>query len=422
MTQVKVSPTLLKGSVAIPPSKSMAHRAIICAALAKGVSRIDHIEYSQDILATMSAMEALGTKIERHEDYLMIDGTSTYKSKEAFIDCKESGSTLRFMVPISIVHQNNVNFVGEGNLGKRPLTVFYDIFDKQHIDYQYIDHVLDLKISGVLQADTFKVPGNVSSQFISGLLFALPLLEKDSKIIISSKLESKGYIDLTLQMLDTFGIKIINHDYQEFIIKGNQSYQAHDYYVEADYSQAAFYLVAGALGNDVVLEGLNLNSLQGDKEAMDILERMGASILEEDGKIRVQASHLKATTIDGSQCPDVIPVLSLAACLATGTTTIIHAERLRIKECDRLKAVYTELSKLGANIKETPDGLIITGVDKLTGGQVSAWADHRIAMTLAIGATRTKEALIIDNKECVKKSYPSFFEDYVKIGGIVDEC
>lgn len=422
MTALKITPHQLSGTVEIPPSKSMAHRAIICASLASKISRIDHIEYSQDVLATIHAMEALGTKIEKHEDYVIIDGSTTYTNQEVLIDCKESGSTLRFMIPISIVCQAKVKFIGEGNLGKRPLNVFYDIFDRQEIDYHYHQDVLDLSIEGKLKADVFHIPGNISSQFISGLLFALPLLKKDSKIILTSPLESKGYIDLTLQMLEYYGIHIENHDYQIFDIQGGQTYQSKDYYVEADYSQAAFYLVAGALNNDVVLKGLNLNSLQADKEVLEILARMNASIIQTDEGLSIKASALQATDIDGSQCPDVIPILSLACVFANGTSTIYNASRLRIKECDRLKAICQELNRLGANIIEKEDGLVITGLTSLHGSSVSSWNDHRIAMTLAIASTKLKEALIVDNKDCVKKSYPSFWQDFVKLGGMIDEC
>ncbi len=422
MQHINIAPTSLNGIVNIPPSKSMAHRAIICAALAKGKSRIDHIEYSQDILATISAMKTLGAKIKIEEDYLWIDGTHTGENTKCDIDCKESGSTLRFMIPVSLINEHHVHFVGEGNLGKRPLNVFYDIFDEQGIHYEPKKDVLDLHIKGQLCAGKFKVPGNVSSQFISGLLFALPLLDGDSKIIITSPLESIGYIDLTLQMLETFGIEILHNNYQEFYVQGNQEYKAHNYYVESDYSQAAFYLVAGALGNQVALQGLNLHSLQGDKAAIGILQSMGAILKEEKGLISLHATSLHATTIDGSQCPDIIPVIALAASLAEGKTVIQHAERLRIKECDRLAAIASELSKLGANIKEIPDGLIIEGVERLHGGDVSAWADHRIAMTLAIASTRTTTSIHLDNKECVKKSYPSFWQDFKQLGGKIDEC
>ena len=278
MTAVKITPTKLKGKVQVPPSKSLAHRAIICASLAKGISRIDNIEYSKDIQATIKAMQSLGTKIEEYKDYLIIDGTSTFTKNNSEIDCEESGSTLRFMIPISIVEENKVHFTGRGNLGKRPLDTFYEIFERQNIGYLYKKDILDLYVIGKLKPDHYKIPGNISSQFITGLLFALPLLKGDSIIEITSPLESKGYIDLTLQMLNQYCIKIINNNYQSFIVIGNQEYHAQDYRVEADFSQAAFYLVAGAIGNDVVLTDLNLDSLQGDKATLDILESQNISL------------------------------------------------------------------------------------------------------------------------------------------------
>lgn len=422
MSAIKITPTKLKGKVQVPPSKSMAHRAIICSSLAKGKSRIDNIEYSKDIEATIAAMQALGTTITKYDTYVVVDGSTTYQKQDSVIDCKESGSTLRFMVPISIVKENRVHFIGEGNLGKRPLDTFYDIFDRQNIGYLYHQNILDLQIGGVLKPDCFKIPGNISSQFISGLLFALPLLEGDSVIEITSPLESKGYIDLTLQMLATFGIQITNDKYQKFMIKGNQEYVAHDYRVEADFSQAAFYLVAGALGNEVILTDLNLDSLQGDKEAMDILNRMGATIKEVDKGIQVCASNLQATTIDASQCPDVIPVITVATLLAKGTSHIINAKRLRIKECDRIVATVSQLNEIGGQVVELEEGMDSTGVNSLQGGQCKTFDDHRIAMMLAIVATVCKEPLYLDNKECVQKSYPSFWEDYQALGGIIDEC
>lgn len=338
MTAVKITPTKLKGKVQVPPSKSLAHRAIICASLAKGISRIDNIEYSKDIQATIKAMQSLGTKIEEYKDYLIIDGTSTFTKNNSEIDCEESGSTLRFMIPISIVEENKVHFTGRGNLGKRPLDTFYEIFERQNIGYLYKKDILDLYVIGKLKPDHYKIPGNISSQFITGLLFALPLLKGDSIIEITSPLESKGYIDLTLQMLNQYGIKIINNNYQSFIVIGNQEYHAQDYRVEADFSQAAFYLVAGAIGNDVVLTDLNLDSLQGDKATLDILESMGAKITVLGDGVKVTGENLSATIVDASQCPDVIPVVSVALALATGRSEVINAKRLRIKECDRLVA------------------------------------------------------------------------------------
>lgn len=415
--KVAINPRKISGEVIIPPSKSMAHRAVIAAALSKGVSTIENIDFSDDIIATIEAMRTLGAKIEVREKSLIIDGNSTFTKKGGVIDCNESGSTLRFLVPISIAKGNEITFVGRGNLGKRPLDIYYSIFNKQNIEYTYEENILNLKINGELVGDDFEVAGNISSQFITGLLFALPLLKDDSRIIITTELQSKGYLDLTLEMLNKFGIEIINKDYKEFIIKGNQSYKAFDYTVEGDYSQGAFFLCANALGNKVISKGLDLNSLQGDKEVIEILERMGGSLKVEDNNINMMFNELKATIIDASQCPDVIPVLTVVAALCEGETKVINGERLRIKECDRLNAIATELNKIGANIIELENGLIINGVKEFTGGEVSSHNDHRIAMSMAIASTFCKEELIITNPKCVSKSYPDFWNDFKALGG-----
>lgn len=426
MADLKIYPSELKGEVKIPPSKSMAHRAIICAALSEGLCIIENIDYSDDIIATIDAMNSLGAKIVKHKDYIEVIGAygSDEKAKETrVIDCNESGSTLRFLVPISLLFKGSSNFIGRGNLGKRPLTTYYNIFERQGIQYSYEEGNLNLVINGELKAGTFEVEGNVSSQFITGLLFTLPLLKEDSKIIITTEMESKGYIDLTLKAMSDFGVEIINNNYREFIIKGNQKYNARNYRVEGDYSQAAFFLCADSLGNDVLCKDLDLNSLQGDKEVIDILERMNVVFNANDIGVKgIANGELTSTVIDGSQCPDIIPVLTAVASLTNGTTEIINAGRLRIKECDRLAAVTSELNKLGAKIIEKEDGLVITGVEKLQGG-VEVWShkDHRIAMTLAIASTRCEEPIVIKDYECVAKSYPNFFEDFKALGGNIHE-
>lgn len=426
MADLKIYPSELKGEVKIPPSKSMAHRAIICAALSEGLCIIENIDYSDDIIATIDAMNSLGAKIVKHKDYIEVIGAygNDEKVKEArVIDCNESGSTLRFLVPISLLFKGSSNFIGRGNLGKRPLTTYYNIFERQGIQYSYEEGNLNLVINGELKAGTFEVEGNVSSQFITGLLFTLPLLKEDSKIIITTEMESKGYIDLTLKAMSDFGVEIINNNYREFIIKGNQKYNARNYRVEGDYSQAAFFLCADSLGNDVLCKDLDLNSLQGDKEVIDILERMNVVFNTNNIGVKgIANGELTSTVIDGSQCPDIIPVLTAVASLTNGTTEIINAGRLRIKECDRLAAVTSELNKLGAKIIEKEDGLVITGVEKLQGG-VEVWShkDHRIAMTLAIASTRCEEPIVIKDYECVAKSYPNFFEDFKALGGNIHE-
>lgn len=430
MGNFKINPTKLSGEVKIPPSKSMAHRAVICAALGNGMSKVTNIDYSDDIIATIEAMSALGAKITKKEDYLEVYGIKSPENIEAnkvkterTIDCNESGSTLRFLVPIAALFDGVNRFVGRGNLGKRPLDTYYNIFDEQNIKYSYKEGILDLKTEGRLQSGEFKVKGNISSQFITGLLFTLPLLDGDSKIIITTEMESKGYIDLTLSAMKDFGIEIINNNYQEFIIRGNQTYKSRDYRVEGDYSQAAFFFCADALSNNVILNDLKLDSLQGDKEVIDILTRMGVKIGDKSsGLIGTVSNGLKSTVIDGSQCPDIIPVVSLVAALSEGTTEIINAGRLRIKECDRLAAVTSELNKLGAKITEKEDGLIIQGVKELKGG-VEVWShkDHRIAMTIAIASTVCTEPIILKDYECVSKSYPQFWEDFKNVGGVFDE-
>lgn len=426
MGNLRIGNSKLKGEVKIPPSKSMAHRAIICASLGNGVSRINNIDYSDDMIATIEGMKALGAKINKYDDYLEVIGIYSKGSNiDSFrtIDCNESGSTLRFLVPISLLFDGMSKFIGKGNLGKRPLTTYFEIFKEQGIKYFGRDGDLDLLIEGKLKPGEFKILGNVSSQFITGLLLTLPLLNGDSKIIITTEMQSKGYVDLTISCMKDFGVEIINKDYKEFIIKGNQNYNSRDYRVEGDYSQAAFYLSADALGSKVLVNDVDLKSLQGDKEIVDILERMGVTFKSENNILTgIVKDKLKSTIIDGSQCPDIIPILAAVASLSSGTTEIINAERLRIKECDRLKAVTSGLSKLGANIKERKDGLIIKGKEELQGGvEVWSFKDHRIAMTLAIAATRCKEAIIIKDFECVAKSYPKFFDDFKMLGGDVHE-
>ncbi|ONI43588.1 3-phosphoshikimate 1-carboxyvinyltransferase [Candidatus Epulonipiscium fishelsonii] len=426
MKKIKITPSKLSGEITIPPSKSMAHRAIICASLSSESSTISNIDFSEDIIATIDGMRALGADIKIEESTLYISGKNLLDNSAQIkeiknIFCNESGSTLRFLVPISLINENRVRFTGKGNLGKRPLTPFYNIFDKQGIKYIYSDGVMDLMIDGKICSGEFELEGNISSQFISGLLFMLPLLKGNSKITITSPLESKGYIDLTLQMINLFGVSITNNNYQSFEIVGGQSYRGCNYVVEGDFSQAAFFLVAGAIGNDVVCKGLNINSLQRDKMALEFLQRIGAEIQINGSNISVTKNKLEAIVMDGSECPDIMPVMAVVAALCKGTSMMINAGRLRIKECDRLMAITKELGTLGANITELSDGLKIIGVDSFAGNTtVHSHKDHRIAMSIAIAATACNTPIILEEPDCVSKSYPSFWEDYKEMGGIIE--
>jgi 3-phosphoshikimate 1-carboxyvinyltransferase len=366
-------------------------------------------------------MKSLGVNIKINKNTLTAHGKKSLEVKNNVIDCNESGSTLRFLIPLATTTGIELTFKGTGKLVERPLEPYYKIFDEKEINYKNIDGKLPLSIAGNLKPGEYKVKGNISSQFISGLLFALPLLDGDSKIIVTTELESKPYVDLTIAMLKNFSVEVANNDYREFIVRGNQRYKAMNYKVEGDFSQAAFWLTAGILGANVLCDGLNINSLQGDKAVLEIIKSMGGNFAIEGDTIKALPSKTKATIIDASQCPDLVPILTVLAALSEGTTKIINAARLRIKESDRLSAIALELNKIGANIEEKEDGLVIRGKEALKGGTVHSWNDHRIAMALAIASIKCTEPLIIKDALCVKKSYPDFWKDFKKLGGIMDE-
>lgn len=422
MKQVRINPKILKGTISIPPSKSLCHRGIIAAALSPGESQISNVIFSDDIHATCQGMEILGAKIEdMGNGVLRIKGNQVDIEDEINIDSKESGSTLRFLIPISMLKDNTKVFTGRGKLVSRPLESYYKIFDEQAIIYSSKNGNLPLKVQGKLNPGDFEIEGNISSQFITGLLFTLPLLDGDSKIIVKGDLESKGYVDLTLDTLNKFGINIENNNYQEFLIKGNQRYEARDYRVEGDFSQAAFWVVAGIIGEEITSLDLNIDSLQGDKAIMGLIKQMGGDIEITKDKVITRRSSTKGIEIDASQCPDIVPILTVLAALSEGETRIVNAARLRIKESDRLKAISTELNKLGADVRELEDGLVIQGKESLKGGIVDSWNDHRIAMSLAIASFRCREEVIITNSDSVNKSYPHFWEDFKKLGGNIHE-
>ena len=406
----------LVGELSPPPSKSVLHRYIIASSLAKGVSKIENISFSEDIIATIEAMKKLGANIEQKENYLLIDGSDTFKNlnENIEIDCNESGSTLRFLFPLSIVEENKVLFKGRGKLFKRPMTPYFENFEKYKIKHSYIDENAIL-LEGKLKAGIYEIDGNISSQFITGLLFSLPLLDGKSKIIINGKLESSNYIDISLECLSKFGIKIINNSYQEFVIEGNQSYRAGNYRTEADYSQAAFFLVANAIGSKIRINDLSEDSLQGDKKIIDYISEID------------NWNSKDTLVLDGSETPDIIPILSLKAAVSGKKIEIVNVERLRIKESDRLKATVEELSKLNFDLIEKKDSILINSRENFKVNKnekivsLSAHSDHRIAMTIAIAATCYDGEILLDNLDCVKKSYPNFWEVFLSLGGKIYE-
>ena len=482
---IKVIPSKLSGELKLPPSKSIAHRHIICSALAEGVSEISNIAYSQDILASIDAMKALGARFEMGKDcikvygignkikLLEIDDKASDKEKrnkleakdiatresnnkdyieKLVINCRESGSTIRFLLPILTIFNKKFHIQAQGRLLKRPMDPYFKIFDMEGISYQKNQEEILIEGGKGLRSEKFYMDGKISSQFISGMMFLLPLLNHDSEIIIENKLESKAYVDLTIDCLSKYGIEIENNEYKSFKIKANQSYISRDSYIEGDYSQAAFFAVANALGNEIDMLGVSESSLQGDRKILDLLKNFGASVnfvdylefedldLEKniDNELKNKESSLgeksnskkllirqgckKGYSFDGSDIPDIVPIVALLASLSKCKTRISNISRLRIKESDRLEAVDCELNKLGANIKSGEDFLEINGVENLNGGViVDSHKDHRIAMMLAIAATVCREAIIIKDADSVSKSFPDFWEKYRELGGIY-EC
>ena len=419
--EVIIKPSQLKGHLEVPPSKSMSHRVIMCAGLSSDVSKITNITLSEDISATLEAMKQFGCVVsveqraQGHPQDVRYTMTLSNPKMMAYartgkkpiqepveIFCNESGSTARFMIPLFHLSENEVVFSGTERLSQRPYEPYYEIFKRQNIAYHTLAGGLPLKVSGALMPGHFDVVGNISSQFISGLMFSLPLLKGDSTLKIIPPVESRDYIALTLQCLRAFGIEITETGAFEYAIKGGQRYQACDMSVEGDYSQAAFWLVAAALGHPIRLSGLSDQSVQADRAIVQLIENARGD------------AHRQ---IDVSQFPDLVPVLTVLYALGEGTTEIVNAARLRIKESDRLHAIATELGKMGADIEEKEEGLVIRGVNKLKGAHVSSWNDHRIAMALAIAASVAEGETVIDGAECVQKSYPHFWEDYRSLGG-----
>jgi 3-phosphoshikimate 1-carboxyvinyltransferase len=421
---VKIQPGRLSGTIPAIPSKSQAHRALICAALADGPTRINCSNESEDIAATIECLSALGTDIRRETDnngvnsFTVIPLNKKSCENDTPLPCGESGSTFRFLLPIVGALGCGASYLLKGQLPKRPLSP---------LDSELTSHgctlsphgTVPFRITGQLKPGKYALDAGVSSQFISGLLFALPLLDKDSELRLLGKAESFPYIELTMAMLQLFGIQIAFND-EVFSIPGKQSYHSPgELNVEGCWSNAAFWLSAGAIGTDTVAcTGLDLQSRQGDRAVLDILGRFGSRLETDGDKAAVSGGKLRGIEIDAKNTPDLVPILAVIGTAAEGTTVIRNAQRLRIKESDRLAAVTGVLRSLGANITEKEDGLVIQG-STLTGGDVSSWGDHRIAMAAAIAATVCSGTVIIRGAEAVNKSYPFFFNDLSKLGGSV---
>lgn len=405
--KLTISPARLHGTATPPPSKSQAHRFIIAAALAPGESVIENFIPSDDLQATLSAVEALGAAWELRGSTLRVQGTSAPSSSFPCIDCGESGSTLRFLIPIALALTGGGIFTGSERLMERPLQPYFDLFDEKGIEYSLKNNTLTVR--GTLTPGEYCLRGDVSSQFFSGLLFALPLLPSPSVLMPSSRLESSAYVTLTLHALSEFGIQIPATCSlpPQYHIPGGGGYQPRRISVEADWSQAAFWYAAKCIGNNVSVSGVNEASFQGDRVIIEYMEQIARG-----GRV----------SIDLSGCPDLAPPLAIMGALMDGELRLENAARLRLKESDRISAIARTLAELGADIVEGNDSLTILGKSILSGGvTVDCQNDHRIAMMLAIAATRCAHPITLSGAQCVSKSYPGFWNDYTALGGIVYE-
>ena len=384
---VTILPGTLKGAVTPPSSKSQTHRAVLALMLAQGEGKLSNLAVSEDIQATQDCVAALKSGQPAQADGLPL------------LDCGESGSTLRFLIPVALAVRGGGHFTGRGRLMERPQGPYIRLFEEKGILWN--QEGTCLTVAGQLEPGVYALPGNVSSQFITGLLYALPLLPGDSRIVLTTPLESRGYVDMTLDMLRRFDIKVEEQE-DGFLVPGNQTYQARDLTLEADWSGAAFWYAANFLGAQVDIQGLNPDSVQGDRQI---------------GTLYWKLARPGNVDIDLSQCPDLAPPLAAMAAVRKGTTRFVHAGRLRMKESDRLETIARTLNALGAKAQVGEDTLSLEGVDHLEGGTVDGCNDHRIAMMAAVAAVACKEPVTILGAECVKKSYPRFWEDYTALGG-----
>lgn len=398
MSKIRIEPSIARGKIVVPPSKSYAHRLLIAAALSNEETVVKNVVLSNDIMATINCLEALGKKItilDSEQNKEIRISNSNILAEELVFDCLESGSTLRFFIPIALLTGKKVKFIGSEKLLSRGLSVYEDLCLKQNINY--VKDSTSISFEGILKNGEFNIPGNISSQFITGLLFALPLLNGDSIINITTKLESKNYIDITIDVLKRAGINIDVED-NKYYIKGNQQYIKNNYIVEGDYSNAAFLDVFNYLGGNVELIGLNKDSYQGDKIYQEYFKLLNTSYQE----------------LDISNCIDLGPILFAFASMKHGAK-FTNTSRLKIKESDRILAVSSEITKFGAKLSDFSDFVVVDKqILRKPKNVLFGQNDHRIVMMLSVMASVYGGT--IEGIEAVNKSYPSFFQDLESLG------
>ncbi len=421
--EIRIEPHSLSGELAAIPSKSAAHRCLIAAALADQPTSLRLNGSNRDLTATLLCLVNLGARFEQTEpDSLRVTPLRQNPSvRSAALPCQESGTTLRFLLPLAAALGVTADFSGEGRLPQRPLADLQQQMSRYGCAFS--QDALPFTLSGQLQPGDFYLPGNISSQYISGLLLALPLLSQDSRIELTTPLESAGYVDLTIAVMAQFGVRIqrLPHGYQ---ISGGQSYHSPGWVaVEGDWSNAACWLVGGACSQTGIhVRGLNLTSAQGDRAITTLLQSAGVNINLKSNLVTARREKLRPFTADTAQIPDLVPLLAVLAATAEGESRLQHVRRLRLKESDRLQAILEMLAALGgrAFLADDGDTLCIAGRGFLTGGLVNSYADHRMVMAAAIAACFAQNCVTIQSAQAIEKSYPDFFLDYAALGGKYD--
>ncbi|MBS5966340.1 MAG: 3-phosphoshikimate 1-carboxyvinyltransferase [Finegoldia magna] len=419
---VKIKPNAIKGELKSIPSKSLLHRAIILSGISKDrETKLENVNtISKDVEATLTCMEKLGAKIKVEGDSIRIASLGNIKKSKVELHCEESGTTLRLLLPLVSTFSKTATVDCSEGLRKRPIRELIETLEESGLYFE--EKEFSIKISGNVNSDFFRISGDISSQYVSGLLLLSSLLDQKSSIYLTTKLESRAYVKITIKVLRDFGIIVNELEEGVFEIYGGRDkiLPPKEYQIEGDWSNAAFFIAGGCLGDSIKMSGLNLESSQGDKKIVQILKKAGAILACSDDCISSNGSHLNSFEVDFSETPDLFPILSVVAALSKGQSILKGGERLKLKESNRIESTFQMLKSLGADVKKRDDGLIIQGKEILDGGIVNSFNDHRIVMSATMASIKCKEPVSIVNAGAVKKSYPNFFDDFKKVGGIFD--
>ncbi|MCD4768635.1 MAG: 3-phosphoshikimate 1-carboxyvinyltransferase [Bacteroidales bacterium] len=414
---VIISPSIINGDINAPPSKSSMLRAVAAGLLADGTTVISNPSFCEDSVAAMRVAECLGAGVENDQGNVIIKGGLNPVCNE--LDCGESGLGVRMFTPIAALGNSKLKITGRGSLLSRPMDMISNSLIQLGVDISLNKGSLPIAVKGPLRGGLAYIDGSVSSQLITGLLMALPLADNDSRLIIKS-ITSRSYIDLTIDILNNFGIEIINRSYSEFFIPSGQLYRPATFHVEGDWSGAAFFVVLGAVAGRVNIHGISTASMQPDRRIIEVVKMAGATVNESDREITIIPGELKSFDFDIGESPDLAPPVAILAALCNGKSFIRGTSRLKVKESDRGEALTKELSALGVKIINNNDHIIIEGSASFKGGIVSSHGDHRIAMAMGIAGLVADDTITIKDGEVVNKSFPGFYDELTRLGAHVE--